>query len=193
MFLHHRDGHRVPVTVRVVPMKNENGEVVGAVETFHDDTARAEALERAEQMEEMAFIDALTRVGNRRFAEFVIADRLGEWQRYKWSFALLFIDVDHFKKVNDVHGHATRRPGSDDGRAHHSGSGPRARLHRSLGRRGVRHGRRREPTSPAADRVAERVRSLVESSGLAHANRREIAVTVSIGATFPSPTTPSKP
>jgi hypothetical protein len=47
----------------------------------HDGTARAEAPERAQQMEEIAYLDTLTRVGNRRFAELVIADRLSEWKR----------------------------------------------------------------------------------------------------------------
>ncbi len=185
VFLHHRDGHRVPINVRVVPMKNENGEVIGAVETFHDDTARAEALERAEQMEEMAYIDALTRVGNRRFAEFVIADRLGEWKRYKWSFALLFIDVDHFKKINDVHGHAlgdqvlTMVARTIQGVA---------RAHDFIGRWG---GEEFVMVIAGADEsglisAAERVRSLVENSGL-RADTAEIAVTVSIGATVPEP------
>ncbi len=36
VFLHHKTGHRVPVSVRVSPLKNEKGEVVGAVELFTD-------------------------------------------------------------------------------------------------------------------------------------------------------------
>ncbi|MHB8059215.1 MAG: GGDEF domain-containing protein, partial [Gaiellaceae bacterium] len=183
--LHHRDGHRVPVTVRAVPIKNESGEVVGAVETFHDDTARVEALERAQQMEEMAFLDALTRVGNRRFAELTIADRLSEWQRHNWSFALLFIDIDHFKQINDEYGHSigdqvlTMVARTIQGVA---------RTHDFIGRWGgeefvmVVAG----TDEPGLLSIAERVRSLVETSGL-RTEKGEIRVTASIGATVPKP------
>jgi diguanylate cyclase (GGDEF)-like protein/PAS domain S-box-containing protein len=184
-FLHHRDGHRVPVTVRAAPIRNEQGDIVGAVETFRDDTARAEALERAQQMEEIAFLDTLTHVGNRRFAELVIADRLSEWKRYQWSFALLFIDVDHFKQVNDKYGHAvgdqvlTMVARTIQGLA---------RAHDFIGRWGGEEfvaviAGTDEPGLLAA---AERIRSLVERSGL-RTEKGEIAVTVSIGATVPEP------
>lgn len=185
VLLHHRDGHRVPVTVKAVPVKNEKGEVVGAVETFRDDTARVEALERAQQMEEFAFLDALTRVGNRRFAEFAIADRLSEWKRHKWSFALLFIDIDNFKQINDEHGHAvgdlvlTMVARTIQGVA---------RSHDFIGRWG---GEEFVMVVTGANEsgllsAAERVRSLIENSGL-RTEKGEITVTVSIGATVPEP------
>lgn len=183
VLLHHRDGHRVPVTVRAVPVMNESGEVVGAVETFHDDTARVAALERAQQMEEIAFLDALTRVGNRRFAEFTIADRLSEWKRHKWSFALLFIDIDHFKQVNDEYGHAVGDQVLTMVARTLQGV---ARTHDFIGRWGgeefvmVVTG----TDEPGLLSVAERVRTLVENSGL-RTEKGEIRVTVSIGATVP--------
>ena len=106
IFLHHREGHRVPVTVRAFPLRNAQGEVEGAVEIFNDNTYRAIMLERIEQCEKMAYIDMLTAVANRRFTEMTMQSRLDEWERYGWSFGILFIDVDHFKGVNDQHGHA---------------------------------------------------------------------------------------
>ncbi len=185
VYLHHRDGHRVPIAIRVVPVKNERGEIVGAVETFHDDSARAEALERAQQMEQMAFLDSLTRVGNRRFAEFTIDERLSEWKRHKWSFALLFIDVDHFKQINDTHGHAV----GDQVLAMVARTlQGMARVHDFIGRWG---GEEFVMIIPGADApglvsAAERVRSLVENSGL-RTEKAEISVTVSIGAAVPEP------
>lgn len=185
VLLHHRDGHRVPVTVKAVPVKNEKGEVVGAVETFRDDTARVEALERARQMEEIAFIDALTRVGNRHFAEFVITDRLSEWKRHKWPFALLFIDIDHFKQVNDEHGHVV---GDEVLKMVARTIQGVARTHDFIGRWGGEEFVMVVTGAEASGlfAVAERVRSLVESSGL-RTQKAEIAVTVSIGATVPEP------
>jgi diguanylate cyclase (GGDEF)-like protein len=106
IFLHHKEGHRVPVTVRAFPLRNAQGMVEGAVEIFNDNTYQSMMLERIAQFEKMAYLDALTGVANRRFTEMTLQSRLDERQRYGWSFGVLFIDVDHFKNVNDQHGHA---------------------------------------------------------------------------------------
>ncbi|HEY5159903.1 MAG TPA: diguanylate cyclase, partial [Gaiellaceae bacterium] len=185
VFLHHRDGHRVPVSVRAAPIKNEQGDIVGAVESFHDDTARAEAVEKARQLEEVAFLDPLTGVGNRRFAEVSLAERLDEWKRYGWSLALLFIDVDHFKRVNDEYGHALGDQVLTMVARTLQGV---ARSHDFIGRWG---GEEFVMVVTGADQsglivVAERVRSLVERSGL-RTEQAQIEVTVSIGATIPEP------
>jgi len=185
VFLHHRDGHRVPVTVRAAPIRNEQGDIVGAVESFRDDTARVEAIERATQLEEMAFLDALTGVGNRRFAEVSLAERMDEWKRYGWSFALLFIDVDHFKRINDEYGHALGDQVLT--MVAHTLEGV-ARAHDFIGRWG---GEEFVMVVTGADQsgllaVAERVRLLVERSGL-RTERAQIEVTVSIGAATPEP------
>jgi diguanylate cyclase (GGDEF)-like protein/PAS domain S-box-containing protein len=105
VFLHHKDGHRVPVRVRVVPMKNDSGEIVGAVEVFNDNAANLQIIQRLEQMEKLALLDSLTGLANRRYLESVIRSRLEELRRNKWHFGVLFIDIDNFKKVNDTYGH----------------------------------------------------------------------------------------
>jgi len=106
IFLHHRDGHRVPVTVRAFPLRNAQGVVEGAVEIFNDNTNQTLMLERIAQFEKMAYLDMLTGVANRRFTEMTLHSRLDERHRYGWAFGILFIDVDHFKNVNDQYGHA---------------------------------------------------------------------------------------
>jgi len=50
--------------------------------------------------------DALTGLLNRRAMQEALDAEYYRWQRKQESFALLLIDVDHFKKVNDQHGHA---------------------------------------------------------------------------------------
>jgi diguanylate cyclase (GGDEF)-like protein len=55
----------------------------------------------------MALIDPLTGVGNRRYAQDTLEARLNERDRYHWECGVIFCDVDHFKSVNDTHGHDT--------------------------------------------------------------------------------------
>ncbi|MCP4898569.1 MAG: diguanylate cyclase [bacterium] len=107
VFLHHKDGHRVPIITRVSPIKGNNGEVVGAVEVFSDNSATLETREQLERLRQAALLDPVTGVGNRRFGENGIRIKLDEMSRYGWGLGAIMLDIDRFKKVNDDHSHAT--------------------------------------------------------------------------------------
>lgn len=69
----------------------------------------AAALERAaqnERIEQMAFNDALTGMPNRVLFKDRIEQTIATARRYDRGFAVMYLDVDHFKRVNDTHGHA---------------------------------------------------------------------------------------
>ena len=107
IFLKHKNGHRVPVYVRVKPLRDENDNVIGGVETFSDDSFEVALKDRVTDLERKSLIDSLTGVGNRRFADITLSSRLNELKRYGWVFGVIFIDIDDFKKVNDTYGHNT--------------------------------------------------------------------------------------
>ncbi|WP_104167738.1 diguanylate cyclase [Arthrobacter sp. SX1312] len=66
-----------------------------------------EALERAEQAEAAVAVDPLTKVRNRRWVEDTLPDVVRTWQAGgPWTASLAILDLDHFKLVNDRHGHA---------------------------------------------------------------------------------------
>jgi len=106
LFLHHKQGHRVPITVRAIPIRGIAGEIVGAVEVFNDISGQVLAAERIRELEALSLIDPLTGAGNRRYSEIQLTSRLAEKKRYGLPVGLLFVDVDRFKSVNDRHGHA---------------------------------------------------------------------------------------
>lgn len=67
---------------------------------------RTEALRAAnEELARHATIDALTAVANRRRFEERLHEAWLLYQRSKRTYALMLLDVDHFKAVNDTHGH----------------------------------------------------------------------------------------
>jgi len=105
VYLHHKRGHRLPVSIRVAPILSPDGKIVGAVEVFSDNTPRVISKQTIEELQRIALLDPLTEVGNRRYAEMNLKFRLAERERYGWPFGILFIDIDHFKKVNDRFGH----------------------------------------------------------------------------------------
>ncbi len=105
MYLHHKDGYRVPVLVRVYPIRDQSGGITGAVEIFSDNRRMEEMAARIEELEKLALLDPLTRISNRRFAEIQLESSLSRMARYGLSFSVFFLDIDHFKRVNDTYGH----------------------------------------------------------------------------------------
>lgn len=105
VFLHHKEGHRVPVRVYGAPVRDCTGGIIGAFETFSDQSAALAQAERLRDLEQAAFIDVLTSVANRRFLDVSLESRLAEKTRHDWGFGVVLLDVDHFKRFNDEHGH----------------------------------------------------------------------------------------
>lgn len=58
-----------------------------------------------EQAQQLAFKDGLTGIFNRRFFELRIAEELERANRYQQNLAVVMLDIDHFKKLNDEFGH----------------------------------------------------------------------------------------
>jgi diguanylate cyclase (GGDEF)-like protein/hemerythrin-like metal-binding protein/PAS domain S-box-containing protein len=98
-----KDGSGFPVVLTTAPI-GENGVQEGAVAVFRDvsDRRRLES-----QLREEATTDPLTGAANRRLFLKQLGMELDRFQRRGDPTALLMVDIDHFKKVNDTHGHAT--------------------------------------------------------------------------------------
>jgi diguanylate cyclase (GGDEF)-like protein len=67
---------------------------------------RNELREKNQQLERLSVTDALTGLRNRRFAEWFLSGELERSRRHGNPLAVLLVDIDHFKRVNDAHGHA---------------------------------------------------------------------------------------
>lgn len=106
VWLHHRDGHRVPVDVRAAPVTDSSGAIVGAIEIFADRSDRGAVMEELERLKREALVDQLTRIGNRRYADMTLETRFHELETHRVPFGVALFDVDHFKQVNDTHGHS---------------------------------------------------------------------------------------
>lgn len=72
------------------------------VGVFSDITTRKLA---EEKIEKLAFYDALTSLPNRHLLKDRVAQTIRRAQHTETSFGVAFLDLDHFKEVNDVHGH----------------------------------------------------------------------------------------
>jgi diguanylate cyclase (GGDEF)-like protein/PAS domain S-box-containing protein len=185
VYLHHKSGHRIPVLVRSTPIRDENQTIIGAVEIFVDRSDPGEALQRVQELEHLAFLDPLTGAGNRRFAEHVISQRMSELKRNQWRFGICFLDIDHFKGVNDRHGH---KAGDSVLQTVAKSVMGTVRTHDFVARWGGEEFMVVVSQKQDSDLriVAERIRSIVAASDT-HVGTDTIKVTVSIGVSTARP------
>lgn len=98
----HKTGDIIYVLLSVSLVRNEKGEVIHFISQIEDVTARKSESDRIRQM---AYHDTLTGLPNRRLFDERIGHTLAHAKRVGYPIALMFIDVDHFKQINDTHGH----------------------------------------------------------------------------------------
>jgi diguanylate cyclase (GGDEF)-like protein/PAS domain S-box-containing protein len=96
------NGDKFYTEVSTSPVFDRNGKVVSVVHVSRDITERKKT---EEQIRELAFYDTLTHLANRR----LLNDRLGQAmaasKRSGRYGAVMFLDLDNFKPLNDTHGH----------------------------------------------------------------------------------------
>ncbi|MCA1323991.1 EAL domain-containing protein [Herbaspirillum sp. alder98] len=97
-----KNGEVYPEWLTISAVKNKDGVVTHFVSTHHDISDRKLAEER---IRELAFFDALTRLPNRTLLLDRLKQAIALSARSKTCGALLFIDLDHFKTLNDTVGH----------------------------------------------------------------------------------------
>ena len=98
--MHHKSGHRIPVHIDVSPVRNERGQVIGAVETFRECSHVIALRSTIEHLKHWGCVDVQSGLASRRIVEGRLAERQQEMQRYGWMFGILLIEIDMFKEVH---------------------------------------------------------------------------------------------
>jgi len=140
-----------------------------------------------ERLKHIGLTDPLTGVNNRRYIEQRMQEEIGRSQRERSALSCLFIDIDHFKRVNDKFGHQS---GDDVLREVATRIKKELRLSDSLGRYGGEEFivLLTQATVQDAARIAERIRASVAQQAIPVAGADEaLKVTVSIGAAAQTP------
>jgi len=181
VFMHHKGGHRVPVSVRTDSITDEKGNVIGGVEIFSDISSAKAIEERIQELEELALLDGLTKLANRSCTERELYICIEERERLAIPFGVLFMDIDHFKQFNDTYGHDV---GDRVLRFVADTMVRNSRPFDLFGRWGGEEfiGIIRNVSHGQLERIGNKTRVLVENSYISAENDR-LHVTISIGAT----------
>lgn len=182
VFLHHADGYRVPVVIRASALRDKGGDIIGAIESFSSNASVISVRRRLTEMDQLVRTDLLTRIGNRKHIEGRLHAAIAEFENTQIPVGVLFMDIDHFKSVNDTYGHEA----GDKALCMVANTFRHAlRATDVIGRWGgeefvaILYDTYDENT---LFRAAEKVRRLTEASRL-DINTQSLSVTISIGAT----------
>lgn len=182
VYLHHKDGYRVPIIVRATALRDKEGNIIGAIESFSNNKGVIDARRQLREMRHIVHTDRLTGIGNRQLVEGRLRAVIAECAHTHGSAGLLFMDIDNFKRVNDAYGHMVgdKVLSMVTATFHHS-----LRSTDTIGRWGGEEFiaiLKDIENDNALRRIAEKVRTLVELSHL-DVKDQNLTVTISIGAT----------
>jgi len=182
IYMHHKDGHRIPVSVRVSTLIDRKGSIIGGIELFTDIGNQSANEMRVKELEKLALLDNLTQLANRYYIEREIQIRFEEKKRFNVPFGVLFMDIDHFKQFNDTYGHDV---GDDVLKFVANTFVANSRPFDLYGRWGGEEfiGIIRNTNDHDLKNLGNRVRTLVASSYINN-NDKMLRVTISVGATL---------
>ncbi len=104
VFLRHKDGYRLSISLRVIPIFLDDGEIIGATEVFTDMSPKVTIPMNVSDLEHQGLVDTETGIPGRKFLDMHLAARLDEYQRFGLPFGVAYIDVDNYGKILERYG-----------------------------------------------------------------------------------------
>lgn len=109
VYLRHRAGHRVPVRVRAVPLRDEAGNICGAVEIFEEQRVIPKSERRQNVLGKHGCLDEATELPNRELMASYLRRQLDLFSAHGLPFSVLIIQPDRLQLFQAAHGHEAVR------------------------------------------------------------------------------------
>jgi len=104
VYLQHKEGFRTPASLRIIPVFKEDGEIIGAVETFSGTAPKVTLPLGLSELEKMGLVETETGIPSKQYLDMTLATRLEEFQKYGLTFGLIYVDIDNYGKILEKHG-----------------------------------------------------------------------------------------
>jgi len=104
-FVQRKNGQRIPVESHISAIRDKLGDIIGAVEVFRDISAHVSLEQAHRQLLHFARKDQLTGLYNRAATSELLKAEVERSSRYQQPLSVVMVDIDHFKRINDLYGH----------------------------------------------------------------------------------------
>jgi diguanylate cyclase (GGDEF)-like protein/PAS domain S-box-containing protein len=109
MQLRHKEGHPVHVLMRIAPIRDPHGSVIGIAESFDEQKFASDRDRNQHLLMDHGCMDDTTGIPNREFTQFHLDENLAGFTRYQLPFGIMCIEVDAFDHFRATYG----RPAGD--------------------------------------------------------------------------------
>jgi diguanylate cyclase (GGDEF)-like protein/PAS domain S-box-containing protein/putative nucleotidyltransferase with HDIG domain len=100
-----RQGRHVAVDLHAIPVRSNDGAIHGATVLLHDVSSETSLEERCQALHLQVAKDPMTQVANRAEFDRMLNNFVAAHQESNLPCSLIMCDIDHFKRINDTHGH----------------------------------------------------------------------------------------
>ncbi|HOW86730.1 MAG TPA: sensor domain-containing diguanylate cyclase [Candidatus Aminicenantes bacterium] len=104
VYLQHKEGFRTPASLRIIPVFKEDGDILGAVETFSGTAPKVTLPLALTELEKMGLVESETGIPSKQYLDMTLATRLEEFQKYNLTFGLVYVDIDNYGKILERYG-----------------------------------------------------------------------------------------
>lgn len=104
LFLIHKNGQRVPVTIKRFPVYNADNEMTGFIELITDNTNQKIGQAKMSALTKAAYMDPLSEMFSKQYIESRLQALLAEPAGTRKPFSILFINVAGFRDINETYG-----------------------------------------------------------------------------------------
>jgi diguanylate cyclase (GGDEF)-like protein/PAS domain S-box-containing protein len=104
-FVHHRSGYRPPVRSWTIPLRDENGSIMGVIQTFEDEFAVTGPNPNEESMRERGCVDDLTGLPNQAMMQSHLREALGTFAELHIPFGILCLETGELPKFRGRYSH----------------------------------------------------------------------------------------
>lgn len=104
VLLRHRTGHRIPVHVRAMPLRNSSNKIIGATEYFEESRFSAARERRGKVAQTSGAIDTATGLPDAATTRLRLQESVAEFVEHHQPFCVLMAEVDELAKFQQIHG-----------------------------------------------------------------------------------------
>lgn len=104
VYLQHKEGFRTPASLRIIPVFKDDGEIIGAVETFTGTAPKVTLPLSLTELDKMGLVENETGIPSKQYLDMAMATRLEEFQKYGLAFGLIYVDIDNYGKILERYG-----------------------------------------------------------------------------------------